>query len=130
MKRQTIVHEDWIIYLYYNVSHEDTSDIIDSLMDIGCVSRDLNRAYDSISCMGYNRGLTYANPKTKEAVVVIGKASSRKEFLNTLVHELYHCCSFILNGDLEDIEYPAYVLGDLAQKVYNDVHPMLCEKCR
>lgn len=71
-----------------------------------------------------NTGFTYSNPRDREAVVVVGPASSSDEFLNTLVHEIHHLAVAIASelGVRLDGEIPAYLSGDtileLAEVVY------------
>lgn len=129
MTHQLIEYRDWTIDVYYNVSQENTSCIIDRLTDIDCSREYLHRVYDLLESNPINSGFTFANIKTKEIVVVVCEADSSDEFLDTLMHELYHCSDFISDNS-DDLEYSAYILGDLSKKVYKVVHKYICCKCK
>ena len=130
MTHQSTHYKDWLIQIYYNVRSKNAEYLIDELMEIGCSGKELERVNEVLTNMQFNQGLTYANMDTKEVIIIVGEADSKKEFLDTVMHELYHCSMFITIKDgSSDPEYPAYVLGHLTQKVYRTLHSFLCEKC-
>ena len=66
-----------------------------------------------------NTEFTYTDDKRMVAIVVIGPASSRDEFIDTFVHEIHHLAVAIASNlgiDL-DSEGPAYLSGDLARSM-------------
>ena len=69
----------------------------------------------------HNTGFTYTNVNKKTSVVVIGTATSIKQFLNTIVHEAKHVQSVIceyynINEQSEDA---AYLIGWLVMVMYD-----------
>lgn len=130
MKSQYIKYKGWNIDIYYNATKLNSSFLINELIDNDCASSELNRAYDIINSDEYNQGLTFANPSTMKMIVIICESDSKNELLDTIMHELYHCSVFITKfSGSKDPEYPAYVLGDLSQKVYKNIHSFICTKC-
>ena len=66
-----------------------------------------------------NTEFTYTDDKRMVAIVTIGPASSRDEFIDTFVHEIHHLAVAIASNlgiDL-DSEGPAYLSGDLARSM-------------
>ena len=60
-----------------------------------------------------NQGFTYSSMERRKSIVVIGLASSREQFLNTVVHEAKHVQSAVCAyyGIKEDSEDAAYLIG-------------------
>lgn len=68
-----------------------------------------------------NSGFTHTDYKKRLSIVGIGKADSRKQFLNTVVHEAKHVQSHICeyyNVD-EKSEDAAYLIGFIVQRMYS-----------
>jgi predicted SprT family Zn-dependent metalloprotease len=64
-------------------------------------------------------GLTYSSPEYRSSVAVVYKATSFKEFVNTLSHEVAHICAHITKAfviKLTEEEF-CYMLGDLMADV-------------
>lgn len=81
--------------------------------------------WDVILCLNVylrepNSGFTHSDLKHKVSIVGIGKATSKKQFFNTVVHEIKHLQSHICkyyNID-EDSEDAAYLIGYIAMRIY------------
>lgn len=92
------------------------------MFSIGCVGQRYQRAR-SVLCSGaYNTGLTYSNPHKKETVIVIGRATSAEEFVNSFSHEKWHACCHIIDyfGMRLDTEVAAYLVGDISGEIFNN----------
>jgi len=76
-----------------------------------------------------NSGFTHTNFKKRLSIVGIGQADSKKQFLNTIVHEAKHVQSHIcMYYDVpEDGEDAAYLIGYIVMKMYNVFKPYLCQ---
>ena len=74
-----------------------------------------------------NSGFTYTNYDKKLSIVGIGKASSKSQFLNTIVHEAKHIQSNICTYyDVpEDGEQAAYLIGYIVMKMYNSFKDLI-----
>jgi len=68
-----------------------------------------------------NAGFTHTDFNKKLSIVCIGNADSKKQFLNTIVHEAKHVQSHICRyyNVPEDGEDAAYLIGYLAMQMYN-----------
>ena len=89
---------------------------------------DITVAYDAY--LGEdNSGFTYTDFNKKLSIVVIGKADSKKQFLNTIVHEAKHVQSHICRYyDIqEDSEDAAYLIGYLVMQMYSTFKNLLCQ---
>lgn len=67
----------------------------------------------NVATPGTNQGFSYSDTRKRKSVIVIGIASSREQFLNTVVHEAKHVQSTICRyyGVSEDSEDAAYLIG-------------------
>ena len=67
-----------------------------------------------------NSGFTHTNFNKRLSIVGIGKADSKKQFLNTIVHEAKHVQSHICEyyNVPEDGEQAAYLIGYIVQKMH------------
>ena len=76
-----------------------------------------------------NSGFTHTNFNKRLSIVGIGKADSKKQFLNTIVHEAKHIQSHICNYyDVdEDSEDAAYLIGYIVMKMYECFKNYLCQ---
>ena len=75
-----------------------------------------------------NSGFTHTNFNKRLSIVGIGKADSKKQFLNTIVHEAKHIQSHIcMYYDVtEDSEDAAYLIGYIVMKMYDGFAELLC----
>ena len=76
-----------------------------------------------------NSGFTHTNFNTKLSIVGIGKSTSKRQFLNTLIHEAKHLQSHICRYYKvpEDGEQAAYLIGYIAMKMYEPISNYLCQ---
>lgn len=122
----------WHIRIYYAVDKYYADEIMDDLIAIGYRGEMLTEAKESLWAGKIDTGLTYANPNTREAVMVIGIASSGGQFYNTLIHEQLHLLSYIAREHGLDPygEKIAYVAGELGMKMYSKAAALMCDGCR
>lgn len=67
-----------------------------------------------------NTGFTHSDTRKRRSVVVIGKSTSKRQFMNTMVHEMKHVQSAICRFYRvpEDGEDAAYLIGWIIQESY------------
>ncbi len=67
-----------------------------------------------------NGGFTHTDYSKKLSIVGIGKVDSKKQLINTIVHESKHVQSHICNyyNVPEDGEQAAYLIGYIVMKMY------------
>ena len=110
---------DWDITMYYAIHGYYVDGIIDSLVDIGIRSDNLDSARELLEEGEVNTGLTYA--KGGKAVCVIGKASSAMQYADSIQHEIMHLAVFIAKseGIPLDSEEVCYIGGEIARKAWS-----------
>lgn len=120
---------DWGAVIYYDSTVRDIPDILQTMDAIGCSTELLQRAEANLKGGALNRGVTYSDPWLRMSVVVIGKASSSRQFFNSYDHEKNHLAEHIAtyNGIDEKSEEMAYLRGYIAQKTYGVASKLLCE---
>lgn len=67
-----------------------------------------------------NTGFTHTDFKKKRSIIGISKATSKEQFLNTVVHEAKHLQSHICKYYKvdEDSEDAAYLIGYIVQSMF------------
>lgn len=97
----------------------DLDKICSILKDCGCDSNVIKDA--SALLEGRDTGFTFSNTEEKFSLVIIGRASSRKQLINSCTHELYHVVSHICENEGIDMvgEEPCYLMGWLCQEIIN-----------
>ena len=110
---------DWCITIYYTVSEDQKAEILNRLVEIGCDKRTLDSITNNLSKAKVDTGFTYSSFKDRCSIIVIHKASSVGEFINTFEHEKNHlemhiCEALDINPYSEEA---AHMSGDLAQMI-------------
>lgn len=112
---------DWKVKVLYNVSRSDINEVMGILKSICDEPRFLNQAYNNINSNSPNTGFIYTNYDFKVSLIIIGKANSPNEFIDTVVHETNHLQSHIatyynLNEKGEEV---SYLIGYIVKQMYN-----------
>lgn len=123
---------DIVVYAYYAKTCYYADEIVERLLDIGCRGYVLGQAYDNLTSNSLDTGLTYYNPYSKSAVMVIALSSSAAEFFNSLMHELSHLTAYIAKHEHLSMtgENIAYLEGELARDIFPKIKHLLCDCCR
>lgn len=116
---------DWNVLVYYNVSPEDFVEISDSLRQLECSRKDLNKALRVLRKK--NTGFTFSNTDYKMSIVCIGEATDIGQFVNTTIHEAKHVLSHMCQyyNIKEDTETAAYLIGHLVHRMYGMLEKIL-----
>ena len=131
MIKRTIKIGRWVVDFLFAKLDYDEEGVLACLYEIGADEDVIRAAYKIMDSEKLNCGFTFANPDIKHALVVVGPASSGKQFCNTTGHELYHLVRAIskdLGIDLDD-ESPAYLSGDLYGELIGVICKFGCDKC-
>lgn len=120
---------NWDVTVLYNVDEYDVEYIKQLLSEI---CDDYGTIQDGVKYIrngDYNSGFIYSNFDTKCSIIVIGKATSNAEFLNTIGHEANHLQSHIaskynLNEKGEEV---SYLMGDIIQKMSKVFKRIICK---
>ena len=121
---------EWSVGVFYDTTAENAEEIIDYLFDMGCGYSTAKKAYKNLSSNAPNTGLTFSrNGKT---CIVLGRATDRKNFAHTYVHEITHCAihiakAFSVGFESEEL---AYIAGDLGAVMLPFASSYICDCCR
>jgi hypothetical protein len=127
-----IEQHDWLVKAYIDTTSEDADVILDELLSIGANMDVMRMAYKNLNSGEKNTGLTYASPWNRETIIVVSRATSAKEYFNSIVHEIAHAGVYTceaLGIDLKS-EQAAYFQGGLARDLFHCIKDFLCECCR
>lgn len=116
-----------MVFYFATGKPDDPQDIIESLRAAGAQS-EIKRAREIMESKAFNCGFTYSNKQNQAAVTYIGPTTSAAQFLNTWSHELRHIADVVT--DSENGEPPAYLTGDICEKLKDIICAFLCDKCR
>lgn len=110
---------DWCITIYYTVDEDQKKEILDKLKELGCDEITLTSVISNLDKKKLDTGFTYSSYKNQCSILVIHKASSIGEFINTFEHEKNHlemhiCEALGINPYSEEA---AHMSGDLAQLI-------------
>lgn len=113
---------DWNIIIYYTVNDTDKKEIIDMLEAFGCNSSTLESINNNLSKATLDTGFTYSSYDKQCSILVIHKASSIGEFINTFEHEknrleMHICEALDINPYSEEA---AHLSGNLAQLIIEE----------
>lgn len=110
---------DWAVTIYYTVDEDQKMEIFGELMKLECDKTILDSIVKNLTNAREDTGFTYSSFKHKSSIIVIHKASSIGEFINTFEHEKNHlemhiCEALGINPYSEEA---AHLSGDLAQMI-------------
>ena len=124
-----IAELDWLVYVYYSVDSYYADEILSRMRRIGCSEKMLEEAEANMKSDRMDTGVTYSNYLYRTTVMVIGRASSDRQFFNSFIHELRHLEDDLgnMNGIEHDGEEIAYLSGHIAERVFDYVKLFLCD---
>lgn len=113
---------DWNITIYYTVNDSQKKEILGRLEEIGCEQQTIKSIAMNLEKAKEDTGFTYSNYEKQCSIVVIHKASSIGEFINTFEHEKNHLEMHICEAlDINPYsETAAHMSGDLAQLILEE----------
>lgn len=118
---------DWSVTAAYDLTCDDVPELLDLLTTHGCPTNTIKRIISNINDCLPDKGICFSNFISKKSLLVVGRASSRKELVNTLMHETFHLVMHIAERFKLDCfgEELAYLAGDLAAKQFEHVLSLL-----
>lgn len=110
---------DWCVVIYYTVDEDQKMEILNKLEELGCDKETIESVTRNLTKAKQDTGFTYSSYKNKCSILVIHKASSIGEFINTFEHEKNHlemhiCEALDINPYSEEA---AHMSGELAQMI-------------
>lgn len=132
-----MIHRDinivgWKVHFFFSNDGYSVVHILNLLELLGADSEIIERVEKNLKSDNLDTGFTFSNPIMKESVVVVGKASTGAEFLNSYTHELRHLTDDIAKqqGYSDSGELVAYLAGDISLLVSDIVCILSCDDCR
>ena len=119
---------DWQVIVLYEVGYSNKDYVIDMLRQICNNENVMNQAKDNLNLDKYNTGFTYSDLDEQCSLMVIGKTSSSRETVNTIVHEANHLKSHIAtkyNID-EKGEEVCYLIGGIVRTMFKVFSKIIC----
>ena len=113
---------DWCVTIYYGPDEEQNVEINSVLQEIECDQRTLKSIRRNLDEAKLDTGFCYSNFANRCSVIVVHKASSIGEFINTFEHEKNHLEMHICEAlDINPYSEEAAILsGELAMQMLND----------
>ena len=118
----------WHVHCYFAVDKYYTKEILSVLDALGCSDIVYDRVAVKMEQNDLNTGFTYSNKISHETLMVIGKASSNAEYVNSISHELRHLCDDIasVTNMQTSGEEVAYLTGDVASQIADVIQVLVC----
>ena len=111
---------DWQIVVLYEVSYYNKDYVINKLKEICDDDNIIAQAKNNLNLRSYNTSFTYSDLNKQQTLIVIGKANSSYELINTIVHEANHLKSHIataynINEKGEEV---SYLIGGIVKVMF------------
>lgn len=116
-----IPEESWGIIFCYDFNESDYRDIEVLCRSFGMNRRSINRSLNVLST--FNSGMTVSSDDLRMSAMFIGRATSKGQFLNTIVHETAHTASAITtfyNKPCSGEDF-AYLSGFIFQRIMEEI---------
>lgn len=119
----------WHVHCYFAVDKYYTEEILSVLDSLGCSSAVYDRVAKKMERNEKNAGFTYSNKIAHETLMVVGRATSNAEYINSITHELRHLCDDIASvvGISDNGEDVAYLTGDIASQMADVIEVLVCD---
>ena len=123
---------NWSCSFYFAVNSYWNKEILRELVSLDAPPSIIHQIHQKMLRDELDSGFTYSNMRLRRSVLVVGRSSSGKEFLNSFCHELRHLVDDISRiwGLSLSGEPVAYLTGDIALELSDIVCKMSCDHCR
>lgn len=113
---------DWDVIIYYTVDEKQKTEIVTELKELQPDKETFERLERNLMNSELDTGFIYSNFYKHYSLIVIHKASSIGEFVNTIVHEKNHLEMHICEAlDINPYSEKAAILsGELAMQMLNE----------
>lgn len=113
---------DWNVIIYYTVDEEQKTNIVTELKELQPSRETLDKLERNLMNAELDTGFIYSSFYKKYSIIVIHKASSIGEFVNTVVHEKNHLEMHICEAlDINPYSEEAAILsGELAMQMLDE----------
>lgn len=115
----TIPYYNWKVFIYYTISEEEKNNLITMFNSNNIKDITRESIINNLNNSSLDTGFIYSNYDDKYSIIVIHKASSIGEFINTFEHEKTHLNMHICDAlDINPYsEKAAHLNGDISQLI-------------
>lgn len=113
---------DWDVVIYYTVDEQQKTDIVTELKELNPEKNTFERLERNLMASEPDTGFIYSSFYKRLSLIVIHKASSIGEFVNTFVHEKNHLEMHICEAlDINPYSEKAAILsGEIGQTIIEE----------
>ena len=117
----------WEVVVFYDLDYHLFNIVATEMRNIGADKNDMAEIYNKMR-YGKAKAVTYSNTLEHASIVVFNKHKSKKDYINSIVHEAEHVKQAMLQAyKVEDMgESPAYTIGYLIGKMYEVFGSIVC----
>lgn len=114
---------DWKVTIYYTVDEQQKIEILDKLKELNPNEKIFERLKSNLLNAELDTGFIYSNFFKQVSLIVIHKASSIGEFINTFEHKKNHLEMHICEAiDINPYSEEAAILsGELSMQILNEI---------
>lgn len=127
IRQQFSVEDYWKVIVWYDLDFNLLSYVHRDLSSIGFSRKGIKRIFDELG-KHHVKAVTCSNGECYASIVIFKKHTSKKDYINSIVHEAEHVKQAMLSAyRVEDRgEPPAYTLGYLVMRMYEVFKKFLC----
>ena len=114
---------DWDVTVYYTVDEKQKEDVVTELKELQPDKETFEKLDRNLMNAELDTGFIYSSFYKQRSIIVVHKASSVGEFVNTFVHEKNHLEMHICEAlDINPYSEEAAVLsGEIAMQIINQI---------
>lgn len=127
IRQEFHVKHYWKVVVFYDIDYSLFNVVEEDLWATGISDRKLRKLRRELE-YGIAKAVTCSNVRRHISIVLFNKHSSRRDYINSIVHEAEHVKQAMLEAyDVEDRgEAPAYTMGYLVGRMYYVFKELIC----
>lgn len=116
-------YDDWQIIYFLLTDRYDTDEVLEALHKAGCGKKLMRQAEELFNSKRKNIGLAYSRRSSRKSVLVVSKATSVAEFINSFAHEVDHLEKHIAKtfNFSPYSEFASYLVGEIIRNMFNAI---------
>ena len=128
IRQEFHVKHYWKVVVFYDIDYSLFNVVEEDLWSIGISDKKLRKLRRDLE-YGIAKAATCSNIRRHISIVLFNKHFSRRDYINSIVHEAEHVKQAMLEAyDVEDRgEAPAYTMGYLVGKMYYVFKNLICK---
>lgn len=116
-------YDDWQITYFLLTDKYNTDEVLEALRKAGCGEKLMRQAEKLFNSKRKNIGLAYSRKSKRKSVLVVSKATSAAEFINSFAHEIDHLEKHIARtlGFNPYSESASYLVGEMTRNIFSNI---------